>query len=94
MEVTRGLVRAAYQKSIEIGIENVAIIIEPSLMRLLGMLGFVLEPICQPTKYFGGFTQVALVNIARSEEMWRSKKPELSNYYQGGSVFSSSAMVG
>ncbi len=81
MNVTRGLLRAVYQISRNLGIENWTIVIEPSLMRLLGNFDFVLEPLCTPAKYFGGFTQVALGNISRSEKMWKTTKPLAYTFY-------------
>lgn len=95
MEITRGLVRAVYQTSLQLGVENWVILIEPSLRRLLSMLDFIFEPLCNPVKYYGGFTEIAMGNIKRSENMWRAEKPEALNYYMAeDAVILQSAMAG
>jgi N-acyl-L-homoserine lactone synthetase len=94
MDVTKGLLRAVYQTSRQMGIENWTIVIEPSLMRLLGIFDFVLEPLSLPAKYFGGFTQVALANISRSEKMWHEIKPQSEAFYQSEAAILRTALVG
>lgn len=82
MNITKGLLRQVYRTSLDLGLENWTIVIEPSLIRLLKIFGWYFDPVSQPTKYFGAFTQVALGNIKHSESMWPETKPELETYYK------------
>jgi N-acyl-L-homoserine lactone synthetase len=75
--ITRGLLRAVYQTSVKIGIENWIFMIEPSLLRLLGIYRFYLSPLGKPSLYFGAFTMVAKCNIAYTESIWKTRDKEV-----------------
>lgn len=69
--VLKGLIRGVYQCSRKMGIDNWVFVCEPSLPRLLGMFRFYTDRVCLPTKYYGGLTQVGLINIPGVESIWR-----------------------
>ncbi len=86
IEVTHGILRATYQISKEMGLENWIFVLEPSLVRLLGRFGFYLNAVGTPSMYFGGFTMASICNIEQCEKQWKSTNSYLWEYYQTESI--------
>ena len=79
--VVKGLLRAVYQTSRKMGIDNWIFMYEPSLKRLLASFKFYTDPVCLPTKYFGALTMVGLADIPKVEKVWRMNDPETWKFY-------------
>lgn len=74
--VVKGLLRAVYQTSRNMGIDNWIFMYEPSLKRLLANFKFFTDPLCLPTKYYGALTMVGLADIPKLEKIWRRNNPD------------------
>jgi N-acyl-L-homoserine lactone synthetase len=84
--VSRGIIRHVYQTSRKLGIDNWIFVCEPSLIRFLAKFKLYLDPICQPSKYYGGFTLAGRCDIGSNEEKWRREDRETLKFNQAESV--------
>ncbi len=84
--VTKGLIRQVYQTSRNLGIDNWIFVCEPSLVRFLSKFKLFLDPICPPSKYYGGFTLAGRCDIGRTEEKWKREYQETLVFNQSESV--------
>ncbi|MBN1599466.1 MAG: GNAT family N-acetyltransferase [Bacteroidales bacterium] len=80
--VLKGLIRAVYQTSRKIGVDNWIFVSEPSLVRFLERFKFYFDPICPPAKYYGGFTLAAQCDIGRTEAIWHRSDHEALMFNQ------------
>lgn len=71
--VLKGLFRAVYQTSRQLGLEHWIFVSEPSMIRFMEKFKFYFNPICTPAKYYGGFTLVATSNINSHEKIWKQR---------------------
>jgi len=78
--VLRGLLRGIYQVCRKLDIENTVFVAEPSLPRLLTMFKYYTEPVSSPIKYYGGLTQIAVINIPYMERRWRESYPQYEKF--------------
>ena len=81
LQITRGILRAVYQSSLNIGVDNWVNVCEPSLIRLLSMFKYYFEPAANPAMYYGGFTQPVVLNVAETQKRWQKEDEDAWNYY-------------
>jgi N-acyl-L-homoserine lactone synthetase len=91
--VLKGLIRAVYQTSRNIGVDNWVFVSEPSMIRFLERFKYYFDPISTPSKYYGGFTLVARCDIGRTEAKWRRSDAEALQFNQSESVMLSTRGV-
>jgi N-acyl-L-homoserine lactone synthetase len=84
--VVKGLLRKVYQTSRIIDVDNWVFVLEPSLVRFLASVKFYIDPICQPSKYYGGFTLAGRCDIRKNEQRWRQADAEALIFNQSESI--------
>jgi N-acyl-L-homoserine lactone synthetase len=93
--VLKGLIRAVYQVSRKIDVDNWMFVSEPSMIRFLERFSYYFDPLTPPTKYYGGFTLVARCDIGRTEAIWKRNNREALQFNQAesGVLYSNSAVA-
>lgn len=71
--VLKGIFRAIYQTSRQLGLEHWVFVSEPSMIRFMERFKFYFNPICTPAKFYGGFTLIATSDINSHEGIWRQR---------------------
>jgi N-acyl-L-homoserine lactone synthetase len=74
--ILKGIIRMIYQTSRKLGIGYWVFVSEPGLIRFLERFSFYFDPICNPSKYYGGFTLAALCDIGKTESIWKQRDQE------------------
>ena len=81
LRLARELLRAVYQTSLNLGVENWINVCEPSLIRLLAKFKYYFEPIANPSVYYGGFTQPTILNVKETQDKWQKSDQEAWAFY-------------
>jgi N-acyl-L-homoserine lactone synthetase len=74
--ILKGLIRMIYQTSKKLGIDYWVFVSEPGMIRFLERFRYYFDPICTPSKYYGGFTLAALCDIRKTEAIWHKNDQE------------------
>jgi N-acyl-L-homoserine lactone synthetase len=74
--ILKGLIRLIYQTSRKLGIDYWVFVSEPGMVRFLERFKYYFDPICNPSKYYGGFTLAALCDIGKTEAIWKKQDQE------------------
>jgi N-acyl-L-homoserine lactone synthetase len=81
LSLAKGLLRAVYQTSINMGVGNWINVCEPSLVRLLAKFKYYFKPLAPPSLYYGGFTQPVILGVKETQHIWRTSDKEAWDYY-------------
>ena len=81
LSLAKHMLRIVWQESMDLGLENWAIVCEPSLLRLIKLFGCEFEPLAPPTLYYGGFTQPAVLNARETVRKWKNRYPGAFEFY-------------
>jgi N-acyl-L-homoserine lactone synthetase len=79
--ILKGLLRLCYHTGKKLDIDYYAFVSEPGLIRFLERYKYYFEPICPPSKYYGGFTLAAICDMRKTESIWRKSEQEALNFY-------------
>jgi N-acyl-L-homoserine lactone synthetase len=83
--ILKGLIRMIYQTSKKLGIDYWVFVSEPGMIRFLERYRYYFDPLCLPSKYYGGFTLAALCDIRKTEAVWQSQDREALKFNQSES---------
>jgi N-acyl-L-homoserine lactone synthetase len=79
--ILKGLLRLCYHTGKKLGIDYYAFVSEPGLIRFLGRYKYYFDPVCPPSKYYGGFTLAAICDMRKTESIWKKSEQEAYEFY-------------